>query len=379
MKILFLDQFSDPGGAQKCLLDLLPAVREAGWSADVALPGKGPVVDQVRSLGGTVHSFPDEPYRSYRKSLADGWRFARQAPGLSARIRRIAEDVNARLIYVNGPRLLPAAAWAARGRLPLLFHCHNHISQRAAAWVAGRSLRWAGASVITCCRFAAAPIARFVARGKLHLVHNGVAETSPATREPSVESEIRIGVIGRIAPEKGQLEFLAAARLLAKALPRCRFVISGEALFDDRDSLQYRRSLEPLAAHLPVEFLGWRDDVFAVMRSLDLLVVPSIREAGMPRVLLEAQAVGLPIVAFPTGGIPEAIVDGETGFLVDPPTPSELAAKILALLLHHPERLGKVAAAGRSAWRERFTLENYQRQVIQIIAAIAAASPQTEP
>ena len=108
------------------------------------------------------------------------------------------------------------------------------------------------------------------------------------------------------------------------------------------------------------------------------MVVPSIREAGMPRVLLEAQAVGLPIVAFPTGGIPEAIVDGKTGFLVDPPTPSELATKILALLLHHPERLGEVAEAGRSAWRERFTVDKYQRQVIRIIRAVAA-SPQTEP
>ena len=372
MKILFLDQFSDLGGAQKCLLDLLPAVHAASWSAEVAVPGSGPLVEQVRALGGTAHSLPDQLYRSHRKSIADGWRFARRTPQLAERIRRLAEDTGARLVYVNGPRLLPAAAVAARGRLPLLFHCHNHIPQRAAAWLAGRSLRWADASVITCCRFAAAPIAGFVPRDKLHLIHNGVAETTPATRATPENGEIRIGVIGRIAPERGQLEFLVSARLLAKALPRCRFVIAGEALFDDPDSRLYRRSLDPLAADLPVEFVGWRDDVSDVMRGLDLVVVPSISEAGMPRVLLEAYAAGVPIVAFPTGGIPEAIVDGETGFLVDPPTPNELATKILALLLHHPERLRAVAEAGRSAWRERFTLENYQRRVTQVMSGVVS-------
>ena len=371
MNILFLDQFSDLGGAQQCLLDLLPAVRQAGWSAHVAVPGNGVLIDRLKSVDATAHSLPGARYRSGKKSLADGCRFAWHTPVLVRRIRHLSESSNATLVYVNGPRLLPAAALATRGRLPMLFHCHNHIPQRAAAWLAGRSLRWADGSVITCCRFAATPLTPFVAPERVHLVHNGVSGTAVAQRPLSTSGEVRIGVVGRIAPEKGQVEFLKAARLLTKALPGCRFIIAGEALFNDAESLQYKRSLDHLAEGLAVEFLGWCDDVYDVMGSLDLLVVPSIREAGMPRVILEAHAGGLPIVAFATGGIPEAIADGETGFLVDPPTPHELAMTILNLLLRSPERLKKVAEAGRTSWKQHFTLEAYQQRVIQQIRAAA--------
>jgi glycosyltransferase involved in cell wall biosynthesis len=174
-------------------------------------------------------------------------------------------------------------------------------------------------------------------------------------------------LIGRISPEKGQAEFLQAARLLVQDVPTCTFVICGAALFPDAAALRYNQRIRELAAGLPAEFLGWRDDVYSVLSSLDLLVVPSVNEPGSTRVILEAYAAGIPVVAFPSGGIPEILEDGRTGFLVRPATPEALARSCLDLLLGPASRLKEAAEAGRSAWRERFTLARYQRTMLEVI------------
>ena len=364
MNILFLDQFSDLGGAQQCLLDLIPAVQNAGWQAHVAAPGDGPLFGRLRDMGVPTYSIPCGPYSSGRKTGADTLRFACQAPWLVAAIRNLARRVEPDLLYVNGPRVLPAAAWCANRRLPLLFHCHNRLEQRSAQRLAGLALRLARAQVVACCRFAVEPLTRYARGGNIHLVYNGV----PPAPDPIVGGNrkkfTRIGLIGRISPEKGQREFLRAARILADVLPDPRFIICGDVLFSDPKAVRYRRSLDRLAAGIPVEFIGWRDDVYQVMRQLDLLVVPSTREPGAPRVVLEAFACDLPVVAFPSGGIPEIVTDGQTGFLVDPKTPEALAKRISQLVLETPQRLSEAAEAAHAAWRERYTLERYQRQLL---------------
>src|SRR6185369_12850722 len=103
MRVLLLDQFSDPGGAQQCLLDLLPAIRERGWQAHVGLPGEGELFERVRALGFGAERVDCGPYRSGTKSAADLTRFARGTPRLAWQIRAMAKRVDANLIYVNGP------------------------------------------------------------------------------------------------------------------------------------------------------------------------------------------------------------------------------------------------------------------------------------
>jgi hypothetical protein len=88
------------------------------------------------------------------------------------------------LLYVNGPRLLPAAAWVARARsIPLIFHCHHRILQPIAARLTGEALRWSRASMIACCRFAAEPLVRYLPGERSRVIYNDVSE--PAwTRRP---------------------------------------------------------------------------------------------------------------------------------------------------------------------------------------------------
>src|SRR5437879_2331964 len=112
-------------------------------------------------------------------------------------------------------------------------------------------------------------------------------------------------------------------------LPRnCRFIICGAPLFSDAAAARYFERVREAAAGLPFEFSGWCDDVGAALSQLDLLVVPSAPGEATTRVILESYAAGVPVVASSSGGIPEIVSDGETGFLVPPGNPTRLAAKI---------------------------------------------------
>jgi glycosyltransferase involved in cell wall biosynthesis len=346
MTILFLDQFTEPGGAQQCLLDLLPAVIARGWKAVVAAPGEGPLAAKAIAAGACFHSIDCGPFHAGRKSIFDAVRFARQLPGLAREIAGLPAD----LIYVNGPRLLPAVPSCR----PVIFHCHNYLGQAYTAWPARQALRRTNATVIGACRFVLKPLRQ----PKAHVVYNGVAEH----RYPHEASEcFRVGVIGRIAPQKGQAEFLQAAQHLRN----CRFIICGAPLFGDE---AYAREVRALAKGLPVEFLEWQDDVAAVLSRLDLLVVPSTVPEAMPRVILEAFAAGVPVLASPGGGISELIEHNCTGFMIE-----SLETQI-AELQGRPDLLASVAARARQSWRERFTLDEYQRRILSIVETAGASA-----
>jgi len=343
VKILFLDQFSEIGGGQRVLLDVVDAVANRGWTAHVFVPGDGPLVDQLRARNVPVGHIPCGPYRSGGKSAADFLRFGldvrRQAREIDSRLRQERFD----LVYVNGPRLLSAAARAVRGRAPVWFHAHSRIQQSYAVRAAGYCIRKVDATVVACSNSAAEPLRPFVDPGKLHVIPNGTPDLG--FRERGFGNALTIGVVGRISPEKGQMEFLQAVALLQPEFPRMRFVLCGAPILPAR---KYFDRVQTLARDLDVELLGWREDIASVFSGLDLLVVPS-KEEAMGRVLVEAFSAGVPVVAFPVGGIPEVVADGETGFLVSGATPQALAARIRELLSGDAETLRRVSRNARQA------------------------------
>src|SRR5580704_10195977 len=105
MNILFLDQYSDLGGAQRCLIDLLPAVCERGWRAHLAASGSGALRDEALALGAGFHQIHCGPYESGGKSKEDLFHFAKELPALAHEIADVASQTRADVVYVNGPRL----------------------------------------------------------------------------------------------------------------------------------------------------------------------------------------------------------------------------------------------------------------------------------
>jgi glycosyltransferase involved in cell wall biosynthesis len=365
VNVLLVDQFSDLGGAQQCMLDLVPAMQTSDWHVTCAVPGDGMLIQKLSDLGVTVASLRLARLASGRKTPLDFLRFGRDVPRLARDIARLAAEARADLIYVNGPRMLPAAAWAARksGR-PLVFHCHNHLTQESARKLAGFSLQLASARVIACCRYVARPLWPCIDPGRMHVIYNGCAETVVPKLPPS--GQRRVGIIGRISPEKGQMEFVHAARLLMRKHTDCSFVICGAPLFSDREAEKYFERVRESAVGLPLEFSGWQQDVSSTLAQLDMLVVPSLREPGAPRVVLEGFAARVPVVAFVSGGIPEIVIHNKTGFLVEPPTPEALAARLEAML-DAPGELRAVADRAYETWKEKYTLERYRRDVLAVM------------
>jgi glycosyltransferase involved in cell wall biosynthesis len=370
MKLLLLDQFSDLGGAQHNLLELLPALRDAGWTALVGLPGDGVLFERVRAMGFEAARIECGPYGSGRKSAADFGRFLAGTPRLAWQMRRMAQRVDADLVYLNGPRLLPAAALAGLG-CPVLFHSHSYLGSGAVRDMAGFGLRSTGARLVAQCEFVAAPWRPFVQPAHISVIYNGVAGPPRALPRPRAGPP-RVGCIGRIAPEKGQREFVAAAARIHQALPDCRFTIYGAPLFGESAVERYASQVRTEAAGLPVEFAGWVDDIYACMAQLDLLLVPSAGHEATTRVILEAFAAGLPVIAFASGGIPEVLEDGVTGLLAN--TSEHMARLAIELLTGDARRLISIAREAHGSWARRFTLERYCRQMLSVIQSAAGST-----
>lgn len=353
MNVLFLDQFGDLGGAQFCLLDLLPAVLARGWKPHVMIPEKGAFAKRLAALGVETSAIPCGPYRPGAKSIHDVFRFG---SGMATQVRAIRER-NFDLLYVNGPRLLPAAALALRHSAPVLFHAHNYLGQSYARMAAGWSIRAMGAAVVACSRFVAEPLRRF-ATANVHVIANGTRDMvfRQRTFEPGC---LRIGIIGKLCSQKGSGDFLRAARMVAKDFPDSRFIICGSG--DDTE-------LRHMAQGLAVEFLGWQDDIPWVFSKLDLLVIASEQE-GLPRVMLEAFSAGVPVIAYPAGGVSEAIEEGQTGFLIPEFSPEALASRIGTV----SGELKRVAIAARQCWEERYSVTNYQARILDVMQATERA------
>jgi glycosyltransferase involved in cell wall biosynthesis len=370
-RLLILDQFNQLGGAQRCVLDLLPAFLQAGYETHLAVPGHGPLADGAHGLGAVVHRIPCAAYTPGRKSWIDAARFAVDLPRQARRISSLASRHKIDLIYVNGPRLLPAAAIGGRGR-PVIFHAHSIVPQETAARLTRWALRSANASVIAACNFVLEPLAGAIERERSRVIYNGVAPVECVRRRRSANDPWRIGVIGRIAPEKGQLEFVQAARLVLsrpvvrQPRSRCEFVVCGDALFS---SPHYGRRLRAEAEGLPIEFTGWRSNIRDVLSTLDLVVVPSSRVEATTRVILEAFSAGIPVVAFRSGGIPEIVEDGITGILSTPEA-GDLASKLLEIFSHGGALLDRISAQASAAFAARFTLDRYRAEVLDAIGSV---------
>jgi glycosyltransferase involved in cell wall biosynthesis len=172
-----------------------------------------------------------------------------------------------------------------------------------------------------------------------------------------------VGFVGFFRPEKGIEDFLSMAKRVRAARPEVRYLaVGGNSSATNQAWLERMRdrALEIGVADV-VTFTGHRHDIPDVMRGLDVLVVPSHNE-GFGRVIVEANAVGTPVVGTNCGGIPEVIEDGVTGRLVPPRDPEALAAAVLRVLDDRAWR-ARVATVAPARVRERFAPQKQVRAI----------------
>ncbi len=335
------------------------------------VPGEGPFAERLRAQDCSVETLAPVKFSSKHKPAWEIPRYLTALPRVMEALRGCVDRNPPDLIYANGPRFLPAVAWIARQYgIPLLFHAHNRILQRSALMASGRALAASKANVISCCAYVSEPLRTYVASERIRIVYNGTTDL----RAPEhIRSRLirNIGVVGRIAPEKGQLEFVRAVRLLAELIPSGRFLVIGGSSYAGEP---YFSKVLCESRELPVVFAGWNDDAAAIMRSLDLLVVPSRPYDATPRVVLEAFSAGVPVVAFSSGGIPELVHDNVTGLLAREHTVHSLASRVFDAVQMHDAEMDRIAANARSAWRTRFHIERYREAVCETVVATTQAA-----
>jgi glycosyltransferase involved in cell wall biosynthesis len=194
---------------------------------------------------------------------------------------------------------------------------------------------------------------------QIRIIHNGVdpaqfdvntdrgvlAELGFADRDPVV------GILAALRPEKDHATLLQAARAVIDEMPRARFLVIGDG--------PTRPQLEALCTELRitpnVHFAGARGDVARLLCAIDVFALSSTTEC-FPIAVLEAMACARPAVCTAVGGIPEIINDGETGYLVLPKDPQQLAARLVSLL-SDPQTARRMGRAARDRVEAEFDLD----------------------
>lgn len=267
--------------------------------------------------------------------------------------------------HSEGPLLYgaPAARLAGVGRL---IHTRHHgpdlgnNSSRARKAVALVGRRWVDRFVCVADDGARACVAEGVPAARVVTVRNGIDLSRFAYNGPTPGGPAAI--VARLVPEKDHATLLHAWGRVVAEEPDFRLEIAGDG--------PCLSGLQALAGSLGlghrVRFLGRVDDVAGLLGRTGMLILSS-RLEGISLTLLEAMARGLPVVATRVGGNPEVVVDGETGLLVEPGLPDDLAAAILRLR-RDPDRAHRMGLAGRQRAEDHFdirrTIENYEAMYV---------------
>jgi glycosyltransferase involved in cell wall biosynthesis len=322
-KIIYVSNFGDVrGGGEISLLNLLEKIDRSRFEPVLILPERGGMEKYASELDIPVRFLEVKPLKHPAAPL----RLASAIGGYSA----IFNEEKADIVHVNATarRALSAGVAAKISGIPAILHVRiidsDGIADRILATLYTRVI---ANSKATAGRFAAIKSED----SKVTVIHNPVDlnkfRMMPANKDVRMslgagEGDILAGVVGWLHEFKGHKYFIdAATRLTDKE--NIKFVIVGDGPL--RAELEAQASADPAAKN--IRFAGHRSDMTDVMNALDILVLPSLRE-HFGRVLIEAMACGKPVVATNAGGVPEIVIDGETGLLVPPRDPIALASAI---------------------------------------------------
>lgn len=174
-----------------------------------------------------------------------------------------------------------------------------------------------------------------------------------------------VGIVAHLADHKGHKYLIQATKLLKEVAPKIKVIIVGEGPL----KMELNRQVKEIDVEDMVFFLGFRKDVPQILASLDLFVLSSHME-GMGSILMDAMACRLPVVATKVGGIPEVVIQGETGLLVPPRRPSALAKSILKLYNDRTlaSRLGE---RGYEVVHQKFSAESMADKIINVYDTLA--------
>ncbi len=354
-------------GAERVQLHLANQLPTCGFAADFAClkPGKFRA-NHTASLGEVF----DVPMRS------------RFDASVALRVAKLARQLNAKLLHAHTPRsALIASQAAAITKLPWVYHVHSPAAKDSANswrnrinnWVERWSLRNCAHQITVSRSLRHQVLQTRWPENRVTVVHNGVPAVCPErTRKPGENDEWVLGMVALMRPRKGLEVLLDAVRCALSTNLNVRLRCIGPF-----ETEAYQRfiegRIEKLRLSNHVEFVGFTQNVGAELAKLDALVLPSLFGEGLPMVVLEAMAAGLPVIATAVEGTPEAIIDRQHGLLAEPGSAGSLAAA-LACLVHGSVDWHDLSRAAKTRHAECFSDVAMARGVAAVYNRVIAAA-----
>jgi len=308
------------GGAERGTVELARGLVAKGHKSFVA-SGGGELVKYLDAYGSTHYTLPvyaKNPFTLFRMI----WE-----------VSRIIEKEKIDIVHARSrvPGLIALLACRRTFR-PLVTTCHGYYRKNFFGYCMG----WGKRVIVSSNAIGKHMLEDFeVSPRRISLIPRGV-DLEQFTYRPSqrnVDGDFTIGIIGRLTPLKGHVDFIRAISRVVRVFPKVRILIVGDAPFE---KAKYRQELEllvkRLGLHQTVEFVGTTRDVPELLSELDLLVFASRTPEAFGRVIIEAGACGVPVVATRVGGVVDILEDGKEGILVPPADPLALSEAIVRVL-----------------------------------------------
>jgi glycosyltransferase involved in cell wall biosynthesis len=387
VNVLYVNHTAELSGGERSLLSLLAALPDT-VERRVALP-PGRLVAAVEELGiptttitGTAGSLRLHPVHTPR-SIAELSLAALQ-------VRRAARRYRVDLLHANSIR---AGIVLGLGRppAPTIVHVRDCLPPGPVSAATMRLIVATATTVVANSHYTARSVRAAAPGAHLEVVHNPVdlARWDPARIDrarararlgDAGERRLLLGVVAQLSPWKGQGTAIEALRLLREEgldvhlllIGSAKFVASATRFDNHAYVAALRGLIDDAGLQDRVSWLGEREDVPELVRALDILLLPS-EEEPFGRALIEAMALGVPVLATRVGGPPEIIEDGREGFLLPPHEPAAWA-RAIRRIAESPDRGLEMGLAGRRRVEQAFTsdlhahamLDVYERAIARI-------------
>ncbi len=370
LRVVLLTDSDEFAGTERHMLDLARGLTTLGVGVTLACPFPAKLEDAARRERLPTVAIP-------KRGLVD-W-------GAALTLARRLMSGRANIIHAHNGRTALAAALAVRGAgrgrcvMTQHFLTPNHATQNGLkAAISGAAHHWVIGQMSRILAISEAVRDAMLARGeapdsKIIVVPNGI--TAPHPGDPA-ETRLSLGIgastplvvcAARLEPEKDVASLLHALDAVRHAVPNVRCLIAGEGA--ERSALAAQ--IKALGLENRAALLGFRSDAAALMAAADVFVLPSLAEPfGL--VLLEAMALGRPVVATRAGGPLEIVADGETGFLVPPSSPEALA-DALTRLLSSPPLCRRLGENGQARYQSRFTASRMAGATLSVYRSVYAS------
>lgn len=393
MRVLYVSHTAEVSGAERSLLDLLlalpgrvePLLATPNGRLRELAEAHGIATTQITGTAGSLRVHPLHTPRALLEMAVAAWQ-----------VRRAVTRHRADVVHANSIRAGIVLAFGRLRNAPTVVHVRDCLPPGRVSTATLRLIGATATAIVANSRYTAKSVLAAAPAAQVQVVHNPVdlKRFDPQAIDRAVAREgvgegrserLLLGVVAQLSPWKGQDTAIEALAQLVREGVDARLLLVGSAVFiasSTRFSNEnYVEGLRRLVAREGlqerVSWLGEREDVPQIMRALDVLLLPSWEEP-FGRALIEAMALGVPVVATEVGGPAEIVEHGRQGYLVAPRLPRAWAQAIVRVARSDDAGVA-MGRAGRERVHELFTIERHVRATLDVYERVIAGRAERSP